>query len=111
MQATSVDGVTFGQAISVARRRQGLSQRELAVCVLKEDDGGVIPPQYLHDIEHDRRSPSSVRLIRQFSSALNIPDDYLSALAGRLPDDIELGTVAQESVVRAFVQFRHAVEE
>lgn len=111
MQTTSVDGVTFGQAISVARKRQSLSQRELAACVLKEDDGGAISPQYLHDIEHDRRSPSSGHLIRQFSSALNIPDDYLFALAGRLPDDIELGTVAPENVVRAFIQFRRAVEE
>jgi transcriptional regulator with XRE-family HTH domain len=82
----SADGVTFGQAISKARKALGLSQRELAACVKKEESGGSISPQYLNDIEHDRRSPSSGHLIRQFSGILGLPADYLFALAGRLPD-------------------------
>lgn len=84
----SADGVTFGQAISKARKGLGLSQKELAARVMKEEGGGSISPQYLNDIEHDRRSPSSGHLIRQFSGILNIPEDYLYALAGRLPDDL-----------------------
>ena len=70
----SADGVTFGQAISKARKALGLSQKELAARVMKEEGGGSISQQYLNDIEHDRRSPSSGHLIRQFSGILNIPD-------------------------------------
>ena len=63
----SADGVTFGQAISKARKGLGLSQKELAARVMKEEGGGSISPQYLNDIEHDRRSPTSDHLIKQFA--------------------------------------------
>lgn len=46
--------------------------------MMKEEGSGSISPQYFNDIEHDRRSPSSGHLIRQFSGILNIPEDYLS---------------------------------
>lgn len=88
----SADGMTFGQAISKARKSLGFSQKDLAGRIMKEEAGGAISPQYLNDIEHDRRSPSSGHLIRQFSGILNIPEDYLFALAGRLPDDLRPDT-------------------
>ena len=47
---------TFGTIISEARRAAGLSQKELAAKVKKED-GQPISAQYLNDIEHDRRNP------------------------------------------------------
>lgn len=68
----SVIGVTFCQTISKARQALGLGQRELAGRVMKEESGGSIYPQYLDDIEHGRRRPSSGHLIRQFSGILNI---------------------------------------
>ena len=52
----SVEGVTFGQAISKARKALGLSQKELAARVMKEEKTGAISPQYLNDIERDWRS-------------------------------------------------------
>lgn len=107
----SADGVTFGQAISRARKALGLSQKELAARVMKEEDGGSISPQYLNDIEHDRRSPSSGHLIRQFSGILNIPEDYLFALAGRLPDDVRPDRSDPEKVVAAFMSFRRTLKE
>jgi transcriptional regulator with XRE-family HTH domain len=107
----STDGVTFGQAISKARKAQGLSQKELASKVKKEEDGSSISPQYLNDIEHDRRSPSSGHLIRQFSGILNIPEDYLFALAGRLPDDLRTDTSDPDKVVAAFMSFRRTLKE
>lgn len=107
----SADGVTFGQAISKARKALGLSQKELAARVMKEEGGGSISPQYLNDIEHDRRSPSSGHLIRQFSSILNIPEDYLFALAGRLPDDMRLEAANPDKVVKAFANFRRTLRE
>lgn len=107
----SAPSVTFGQAISKARKALGLSQKELAARVMKEEGGGSISPQYLNDIEHDRRSPSSGHLIRQFSGILNIPEDYLYALAGRLPDDLRPDASAPDKVVAAFANFRKALKE
>jgi transcriptional regulator with XRE-family HTH domain len=107
----SADGVTFGQAISKARKGLGLSQKELAARVVKEEGGGSISPQYLNDIEHDRRSPSSGHLIRQFSGILNIPEDYLYALAGRLPDDLRPDASTPDKVVEAFANFRKTLKE
>lgn len=105
------DGMTFGLAISKARKTLGLSQKELAARVMKEEGGGSISPQYLNDIEHDRRSPSSGHLIRQFSGILNIPEEYLYALAGRLPDDLRPDTSDPEKVVAAFMSFRRTLKE
>lgn len=105
------DAVTFGLAISKARKTLGLSQKELAARVMKEEGGGSISPQYLNDIEHDRRSPSSGHLIRQFSGILNIPEEYLYALAGRLPDDLRPDTSDPEKVVAAFMSFRRTLKE
>ncbi|NPD18844.1 helix-turn-helix domain-containing protein [Alterinioella nitratireducens] len=107
----SADSVTFGQAISKARKALGLSQKELAARVKKEESGGSISPQYLNDIEHDRRSPSSGHLIRQFSGILNIPEDYLFALAGRLPDDLRTDASDPDKVVKAFANFRRTLKE
>lgn len=103
--------MTFGQAISKGRKARGLSQKELAARVMKEDGGGAISPQYLNDIEHDRRSPSSGHLIRQFSGILSVPEDYLFALAGRLPDDVLRHATDPDRVVKAFQNFRRALKE
>jgi len=43
----SVDGVTFGQAISKARKSLGLSQKELASQVKKEEDGTSISLRWI----------------------------------------------------------------
>jgi hypothetical protein len=45
--------------------------KDLASRVLRED-AEAISPQYLNDIEHDRRSPSSDRMVQQFADALGI---------------------------------------
>lgn len=79
---------TFGSVIGTARRSKGFSQKELAERVkIEEDSGSVksISPQYLNDIEHDRRSPSSVHLVSQFSKVLDLNADYLAFLADRWP--------------------------
>ena len=60
---------TFGGAISEARKAKGWALKDLASRVLREDKEA-ISPQYLNDIEHDRRSPSSDRIVQQFADAL-----------------------------------------
>ncbi|MDR4485259.1 MAG: helix-turn-helix transcriptional regulator [Nitrospirales bacterium] len=84
---SSKETMTFGHAISRARKDKGWALKDLACRVLRED-GDAISPQYLNDIEHDRRSPSSDRMVKQFAEALEIDADWLYYLAGRFPEDV-----------------------
>jgi transcriptional regulator with XRE-family HTH domain len=81
-----LDMSSFGRAISSARKRKDLSQKELASRILKED-GESITPQYLNDIEHDRRNPTSDHLILQFAKVLGIEATTLYGLNGMLPEE------------------------
>jgi len=74
-----LDLSSFGRAISSARKTLGLSQKELAAKI-KKDDGEAITPQYLNDIEHDRRSPQSDHLVREFARVLKIEREPRSAI-------------------------------
>jgi transcriptional regulator with XRE-family HTH domain len=96
---------TFGTYISEARKRLKWSQKELAARILRED-GETISPQYLNDIEHDRRNPSSDHLIQQFATVLKVNADYLHYLAGKLPDEIRQRNLSEKEVEQAFRVFR-----
>jgi transcriptional regulator with XRE-family HTH domain len=85
-----------------------LSQRELAARVLKED-GESISPQYLNDLERDRRNPPGRHLLGQLASVLSLPPEYLDYLAGQLPDDLRDGSVAPAQVQAAFQAFRRTL--
>lgn len=100
---------TFGQKIANGRKALGLSQRELAARVIKED-GVPISPQYLNDLEKDRRNPPSDHLIQQFAQALNIPADALFLCAGTIPPDIRCVPVPPEQAVAAFKAFRREIK-
>ncbi len=99
---------SFGQLLGAARRRVGLSQRELAARVRKED-GEPISPQYLNDLERDRRNPPGRHLLKQFAAALNLPEDYLDFVAGQLPDDLRTGSYRPDQVQAAFRAFRRTL--
>jgi transcriptional regulator with XRE-family HTH domain len=101
--------VTFGKAIQEGRRAKGFSQKELAAKISKED-GEPITPQYLNDIEHDRRSPSSDHLVTQFAQVLDISVRYLSFLIGKLPPEARKKNAGPEAVEQAFVAFRKALD-
>lgn len=79
--------MTFGEAITEARKNKRLSQRQVAAGTLKED-GLPISAQYLNDIEHDRRNPPSEPIVRQLAKTLDLDLDYLLFLTGRFPSDI-----------------------
>ena len=96
---------TFGGAISEARKAKGWALKELASRVLREDKEA-ISPQYLNDIEHDRRSPSSDRMVQQFADALGIDRDWLYYLAGRFPEDVRDKKLSEKQVAEAMVAFR-----
>lgn len=102
--------MTFGQIISAARKKLGWSQKQLAARVKKED-GEQISPQYLNDIERDRRNPPSEFLISQFARELKLSKEYLLGAAGTLPEELkEQVTGAKPEVVeKAFQAFRRQI--
>lgn len=80
------DGLTLGKKIARARKAKTLSLKELADKVYKEE-GGSVSPQYLNDIEHGRRVPSSF-VMRELANQLALNLDELSLLAGQQPKDV-----------------------
>ena len=102
----SIDTSSFGRAIANGRKALGMSQKDLASKILKEEDGTAITPQYLNDIEHDRRSPSSDHMVQQLASVLKINKDILYWLAGRVPGDVMNKQKSPEQIERAFTAFR-----
>ena len=97
---------TFGTMISEARRAAGMSQKDLAARVRKED-GQPISAQYLNDIEHDRRNPPSEFLIAQIAQLLGIGKDALCLAAGTMPQDLKkLAGTQPEKIEQAFKAFR-----
>jgi transcriptional regulator with XRE-family HTH domain len=105
-----LDTSSFGRAIASARKELGLSQKDLAARILKEEDGEPITPQYLNDIEHDRRSPSSDHMVKQFASVLRISSNVLYLLARRVPNDLVRTNVSPEQIDHAFTVFRKALK-
>jgi transcriptional regulator with XRE-family HTH domain len=102
---------TFGTIISAARRAEGLSQKELAAKIKKED-GQVISAQYLNDIEHDRRNPPSEFLIVQFAALLKLDKDVLILAAGMIPQDLQkLAATQPQKMEEAFKAFRKAMKK
>jgi transcriptional regulator with XRE-family HTH domain len=97
--------LTFGKVISEARKSKEWSLKDVCSRVLRED-GEPISVQYLNDIEHDRRSPSSDRMVKQFAEALGISADWLYYLAGRFPDDIRKKKLSEGQLTDAMVAFR-----
>ena len=88
-----------------------MSQKELAGR-LKKEDGQPISPQYLNDIEHDRRNPPSEFLIAQIAHVLSLDKDVLCLAAGTIPQDLKkMATADPEKVEEAFRAFRRAVKK
>ena len=101
---------TFGEAVAEARKALRLSQKEFAARVLKED-GTSITPQYLNDIEHDRRSPTTDHMVAALARALNQNAEYFFVLAGKMqPADVrQAATAGPERVNEAMLAFRRAL--
>jgi transcriptional regulator with XRE-family HTH domain len=100
--------MTFGETIATTRKELGISQRDLASKVLKED-GAAISPQYLNDIERDRRNPPGDHLLEQFSRELKMDKDYLYFLVGKFPTDVRSRSSSPKQVKEAFKAFRRTL--
>lgn len=97
---------TLGSYIAEQRKLLGISQKELASRIVREEDGKPISPQYLNDIERDRRQPSSEHLLKQFAKVLKADAHYLYYLSGTLPKEIRARQLTADEVAVAFRAFR-----
>ena len=103
---------TFGRIIADARKALGMSQKDLAARTCKEG-GDAISPQYLNDIEHNRRNPPSEFIIGQLASHLGLSKEHLIAAAGLWPTDLreKLPQSDPEQIEKAFTAFRRALKD
>lgn len=101
--------MTFGETISNARKKTGLSQKDLAA-LIKKEDGTPISPQYLNDIERDRRNPPSDYILQQLADTLGLSQEYLSYLAGQYPSDLRKLNLPPERVEKAIQAFRRTLK-
>ena len=103
--------MTVGQAIAEARKRKQLSQKELS-SIIRKEDGSAISPQYLNDIERDRRNPPGEHLLSQFARALDLPEEYLYFLANEIPPKYrESGKSSPQQVLQAFQAFARSYKK
>jgi transcriptional regulator with XRE-family HTH domain len=100
---------TFGSVIAEARKKKQKSLREI-VAHLRKEDGTPITPQYLNDIEHDRRSPSA-EILEQIAKIYALERDYLYHLAGTLPKDLRGRRASEEDVLDAWQAFRKTLKD
>jgi len=94
---------TFGQVITEARKKAGLTQKEVAEQLRREDGRKVLPP-FLNDLEHDRRYPPENAVIEELAEILKISSDVLYFYAKRLPSDVarDADDTQVEEAYRAF---------
>lgn len=102
--------MTVGDILSTGRKRAGLTLKEVAAQVVK-DDGTPVSLTYLNDVEHNRRPAPAPSLLKQLAAVLNLSYDYLLFLARDLPDDLYDETVTPEAVEAAFQAFRKTLHE
>jgi transcriptional regulator with XRE-family HTH domain len=101
--------ITFGRLIADARKKLNLTQKDLATRIMRED-GHPISPQYLNDIERDRRSPSSDHMVQQFANALELSADYLHYLNGRFPEQERQQQLTEAQFNTRILAFRKGQE-
>ncbi len=98
---------TFGQVLTEARKRAGLTQKEVAER-LRRPDGRPVDAPYLNAVEHDRRRPPPDYLIVQLAKIIEISANVLFFHARRMPSDIKRD-VEHEQVEAAYEAFRKAI--
>ncbi len=101
--------VRFGRFIADKRKSLGISQKELAD-EIKKEDGVPISAQYLNDIEHERRNPPPPPLLDQIAEVLKLDRDSLYALAGQIPSDIDPNEHEPERLAQAMKAFRRSLQ-
>jgi transcriptional regulator with XRE-family HTH domain len=86
---------TLGQVIAQARKAKGLTLREAAALIHKEDENS-ITHQYLSELENDRRLPSD-KVAEELVKVLGISRNYIYLLMRRIPSDFPAAKSAQQA--------------
>lgn len=97
--------MSFGRFIADARKKLNMTQKELSTKIMRED-GNPISPQYLNDIERDRRRPSSDHMIQQFAQVVELNADYLHYLNGRFPEQERQQQLTEDQFNTRMLAFR-----
>jgi transcriptional regulator with XRE-family HTH domain len=90
-----------------SRKKAGITHRELAA-KLKREDGRSVDPPYLNAVEHDHRYPPEDCLIEQMAKIVGVSPDVLYFHANRQPPDVKTGA-DQERLEAAYRAFRRAL--
>ena len=96
--------MALGDLIRDARKEKGLSQKDLAAR-LRNRDGEAISPQYLNEIELNRRVPPSY-LLDQIAHKLEIDADALHLMSGQVPPNVRPENHPPEKLTAAMKAFR-----
>jgi transcriptional regulator with XRE-family HTH domain len=94
--------------ITEARKKAGLTQKEVAERLRRADGRTVLPP-YLNDLEHDRRYPPENEVIEQLAKILGLSSDVLYFYAKRVPADVRRDADDSE-VEAAYRAFRQVID-
>jgi transcriptional regulator with XRE-family HTH domain len=87
----------FGQLIRDRRTAQGLSLRKFAELV-------GVSPTYLSQVEQGNCDPPTAERVRRMAEILGENADELTALAGRVPDDLPRILQKQPACLAAFIR-------
>jgi transcriptional regulator with XRE-family HTH domain len=98
---------TFGQVLREARKKAGITQRQLAAR-LKREDGRPVDPPYLNAVEHDHRYPPEDFVIDQIAKIVGVSPDVLYFAANRQPPDVRSGA-DNDRLEAAYRAFRKAL--
>lgn len=93
----------FGELISIKRKELGWTQKELAEKLS-------ISPQYLNDLERNRRDAPSDQLIVAFADVLELDKDLLFYSAGEISPELREHKDL-EVVQQAIAAFRKTLED
>lgn len=102
---------SLGQLIVQARKKRQLSQKELA-SLIEREDGKPISPQYLNDIERDRRTPGD-HVLEQLARVLGLDSnlEYMYYLIGKWPANLKELTMDADAFTEAMRVFRRSPKD
>jgi transcriptional regulator with XRE-family HTH domain len=100
---------TFGQVVTETRKRAGLTQKEVAER-LRREDGRPVDAPYLNAVEHARRRPPPNYLIEQLARIIGISAEVLLFRANHMPAEME-GDPEEEEVEAAYQASRRALKD
>ncbi len=97
---------SLGQLIAQARKKRQLSQKELA-SLIEREDGNTISPQYLNDMERNRRTPGDY-VLEQLAKALGLDSnlEYMYYLIGKWPANLKELSMDADTFTEAMRVFR-----